>query len=191
MQKDHAATDVCIGVLLIEREDGVEVLERLVEATKLCKCNATIDEGVDQQRIDGERSVELHKRFLGAAEVHERNAATDERFAALLAQGEDFVANRKRCLLAIKAIERFAEGAQRLGRSGIGLKRIADQPEGLDAVALLLSQYSQLMQRVEMIGFCLEDRAVEFFGLGEHSQLVELETIVGGFRYERVVACRW
>src|SRR5262249_10184315 len=140
--------------------------------------------------VDGECSVEVGKRFLGATEIYERDASADQRFAAVTPCGECLVVDGERFFVPGETIEHRGEGTHRTSDLRVYFQSLADQPESLDVVALLLSQDTEPMQRVEMIGSCPENRAVELLGLSQHSQLMKLHGAFGRLRHDGVLVCR-
>src|SRR5262249_27594847 len=86
---------------------------------------------------------------------------------------------------ASKRVQHRAEIAQGFNRLSVQFQRGIDQARGLRAVALLLAQDSEEMQRVEMVRPDLENGGVELFGLGEHPALMKYHGAFG-IRFQEV-----
>ena len=151
----------------MDRQHGVVLGDRLGEPFQRRQCVAAIDARAGMARREHRHAVEGGKRVRRPVEFQQHVAAIVERLEIIRLQNERAIDGRERLLVALERGERHAEVSQRLRRLRIDLERGFDEGVGSSRLAALELDEAGKMQRVEMIGACLEHARADFFRLGE------------------------
>ena len=118
------------------------------------------------------------ERFLEALQLPKRNAAVIVRPGVLGTDRHCPVKANQRLLVTAKLVEQQTEVRLSVRGVRISFQHRSYQIERFDNSALLVSNYPEQVQRVELVGLHLENAQIEVFGFCQCALLVDSNRLV-------------